>query len=149
VIDTFELERSEDIEAGLVVGTIPEAGTVVVPGTELTIILSDGPEDLIVPSLIGMDKSAAFVALTELGLLPTEFGQWVDDPNLVNTVVDTIPGPNSVIEPGAQIQVVTGLPSPALLEAQQQGQDQAQGQGQDGFDQGDNSGQGQGQGGGN
>jgi len=112
VPDEFEVEFDEEIERNLVASTRPEAGEEVPPGETVTIVLSDGLEDLILPSLIGQDKALAFIALDELGLSGVEFGQFVTDPALVGRVVDTVPPPNSVIQPGTQVQVITGLLSP-------------------------------------
>jgi beta-lactam-binding protein with PASTA domain len=131
VFDQFDTVFSDEIERDLVVGTIPEAGEEVAPGTEIVIVLSDGPEDLILPSFIGMDKGLVFIELDELGLVAVEFGQFVTNPALVGKVVDTVPGPNSVVVPGQQIQVLTGLLSPEV--------------GTGGFDPGGDSGQGDGQ----
>jgi serine/threonine-protein kinase len=136
VFDEFEIAIDEEIERDLVSGTIPEAGEAVAPGSEITIVISDGPEDLIMPSLLGLDKAIAFVELDGLGLEPIEFGQFVNDPALVGKVVDTIPGPNSIVMPGQQVQVMTGLLSPTA------------GQGNNGNGQG-NNGNGQGNGGSN
>ena len=123
---------TEQLLMGYSAGTLPEAGEAVPPGSEITIVLSDGPEDLILPSFIGEDKALAFIGLDELGLIAVEFGQFINDPSLVGKVVDTVPGPNSAVQPGQQIQVITGLLSPEAAAG--------------GFDQDDGFGQGDGQG---
>jgi len=137
VFDEFDTATDDEIERDLVVGTIPEAGEAVAPGSELRIIISDGPEDLLMPSLLGMDKAIAFVELDGLGLVPIEFGTFVNDPALVGKVVDTVPGPNSVVTPGQQIQVLTGLLSPNAG----QGNDFGLGSGDTDAGQGDDFGQ--------
>ena len=131
-LDQFELEFDDEIERDLVVGTVPEAGEAVAPGSEIQIVLSNGPEDLILPSFIGDDKGQAFIEIDALGLVAVEFGQFVNNPALVGKVVDTVPGPNSVVTPGQQIQVITGLLSPDFN------------QGNNGNGNGGNSGQGDG-----
>ena len=113
VLDQFELEFDDEIERDLVLGTIPEAGEEIEPGSEITIVLSEGPEDLILPSFIGVDRGQAFIEIDALGLVAAETGRFVTNPALVGKVVDTIPAPNSVVVPGQQIQVVTGLLGPA------------------------------------
>lgn len=114
VLDDFDTEFDDEIERDLVIGTIPEAGDEVAPGTDITVILSDGPEDLILPSFLGLPKAQAFAEIDALGLVAVELGRFVTDPSQVGTVVDTIPGPNSVVVPGQQIQVFTGLLSPDI-----------------------------------
>jgi len=139
VLDQFELEFDDEIERDLVLGTIPEAGEAAKPGSEVAIVLSEGPEDLILPSFIGSDKGQAFIEIDGLGLVAVELGQFVTDPTLVGKVVDTTPGPNSVVVPGQQIQVFTGLLSPEAANGFDAGSGnadfgQGQGQGQDDLD---------------
>lgn len=112
VLDDFDTVFDDEIERDLVVGTIPEAGEEVEPGSEVTVVLSDGPEDLTLPSFIGLPKQQAFAELETLGLVPVELGRFVTNPAQVGTVIDTDPGPNQVVVPGQQIQVFTGLLSP-------------------------------------
>ena len=131
VRDQFELEFDDEIERDLVLGTIPEAGEVAKPGSEITIVLSEGPEDLILPSFIGVDKAQAFLEIDALGLEAAEFGRFVTDAALVGKVIDTIPGPNSVVTPGQKMQVFTGLLSPDAGNGLDPGSGQGQGQGQD------------------
>jgi serine/threonine-protein kinase len=137
VLDQFELEFDDEIERDLVLGTIPAAGEAAKPGSEVAIVLSEGPEDLILPSFIGFDKGQVFIEIDGLGLVAVELGQFVTDPTLVGKVVDTNPGPNSVVVPGQQIQVFTGLLSPEA----DNGSDPGSGNG--GFGQGQGQGQGQ------
>jgi len=129
VRDTFEIAFDEEIPRELVSATIPEAGEEVEPGSELTIVISDGPEDLILPSLIGFDPAVAQIELESLGLIPVVSGIFVFDPAQVGIVVDTIPGPNSPVQPGDQIQVLTGLLSPNAGNGNQGQGNQGQGNG--------------------
>lgn len=108
----FDFAFDEEIPQNSVVETIPPAGTNLPPGGSVQLILSDGPEALFLPSWIGVDRGIALIEMEELGLTPVEFGQVVADPNLVGRVVDTIPGPNTLVEAGLQIQVIVGLPDP-------------------------------------
>ena len=108
----FDFAFDEEVPQNSVVETVPPAGTNLPPGSSVQLILSDGPEALFLPSWIGIDRGVAIIEMEELGLNPVEFGQVVSDPNLVNRVVDTIPGPNTLVEPGLQIQVIIGLPDP-------------------------------------
>ncbi len=108
----FDFAFDEEIPKNSVVETNPPAGTNLPPGASVQLILSDGPEALFLPSWIGVDRTIAILEMQELGLVPVEFGQVVTNPNLVGRVVDTIPGPNTLVEPGLQIQVIIGLPDP-------------------------------------
>jgi len=112
VPDEFEVDFDEEIERDLVMGTIPEAGDVAAPGSDVIVVLSDGPEQMVLPDLFGLDKGVAFIQLDELGLAAVEFGQFVNDPLLVGKVVSTLPSAGSPVQAGDQIQVVTGLLDP-------------------------------------
>ena len=70
--ETIE-EFSEDIEEGLVAGTIPTAGEVVVPDEIVTIIVSLGIR-IEVPEVNGLNYQEAINKLEELGLVPVVNG---------------------------------------------------------------------------
>ena len=70
--ETIE-EFSEDIEEGLVAGTIPTAGEVVVPDEIVTIIVSLGIR-IEVPEVNGLNYQEAVNKLEELGLVPVVNG---------------------------------------------------------------------------
>jgi serine/threonine-protein kinase len=61
--ERFDLE----IEAGLVVGTDPEAGTTIDRETPITIIVSLGPEPTTVPDVVGQPEADARAALVSSG----------------------------------------------------------------------------------
>ena len=70
--ETIE-EFSEDIEEGLVAGTIPTAGEVVIPDEIVTIIVSLGIR-IEVPEVNGLNYQEAVNKLEELGLVPVVSG---------------------------------------------------------------------------
>ena len=70
--ETIE-EFSEDIEEGLVAGTIPTAGEVVVPDEIVTIIVSLGIR-IEVPEVNGLNYQEAVDKLEDLGLVPVVSG---------------------------------------------------------------------------
>ncbi len=104
----FEFAFDEEIPKNFVVGTIPPAGTSVVEGTTIRLILSDGPEAIFLPSLIGVERFAAKTQLEEFGLVVVEIAATVVNPADVGFVTDTIPAPGTLVEPGAVIQVLVG-----------------------------------------
>lgn len=67
-------EYSNDVEAGLVIRTEPEAGAMVPKDSEVVIYISDGPElkSALVPSLLGHDKDEAIALLNNAGLVAGE-----------------------------------------------------------------------------
>jgi len=112
VPDQSEVAFDDEIERNRVIRTVPEAGEAVSPGSEVRLVISEGPEDLFLPSYLGFPQAAALTEIEELGLIPVALGTFTSDPARVGTVIDTIPGPNSLVQPGQQIQVFTGLLDP-------------------------------------
>jgi serine/threonine-protein kinase len=72
---TFETleEYSEDIEEGLVAGTLPEAGEIITPDDVITIIVSLGIK-IEVPEVEGLTYQDAIDKLEEAGLVATISG---------------------------------------------------------------------------
>lgn len=70
-------ERSDDIEAGRVVRTIPAAGERVRSGGEFVIIVSEGPRLAVLPDVTGSSREDAIVALRDAGLVVAQ----VDEPS--------------------------------------------------------------------
>ena len=79
ILDTLGLEFetieefSEDIEEGLVSGTIPEAGEVITPDDIVTVIVSLGIK-IEVPEVEGLTYQDAINKLEEVGLVATISG---------------------------------------------------------------------------
>lgn len=113
---TFEFD--DEIPMNAVVASNPPAGTLVQEGAVIELILSDGPEALFLPDLLGLQREVAKAQLLELQLVPLEFGSVVINPQLVGYVVDTIPAPGTVVEPGTQIQVHIGILDPGIIQPQ-------------------------------
>jgi serine/threonine-protein kinase len=63
-------ENSSKVKEGLVIGTIPEAGTKVPRGEDVTMRVSSGPALAEVPSVIGLDKGTAATRIRDAGLVP-------------------------------------------------------------------------------
>jgi len=142
IVDTeFEWRTDEELPRETVVGTVPPAGGLLAPGGSVRIVLSDGPDQLIMPDVLGFPRPLAKPELESFGLRVLELGKVVTDPQQVGIVVDTIPPPNAAIEAGIEVQVYIGLP----IQGQTPGQGQNNGQGQN-TGQGQDQGQGQGTG---
>ena len=52
-------EPSEDVDVDLVIRTAPPAGAEVEPGSEVALVVSDGPEDIEVPDVTGLVREEA------------------------------------------------------------------------------------------
>jgi serine/threonine protein kinase len=94
-------EYSEDVEIGLVSGTIPEAGEIVTPDELIQVIVSLGIK-IEVPEVEGLDYEDAIDILEELGLVVTVSG----DTNGV--VRKQIPRKGEFLEPEGVVELTFG-----------------------------------------
>ena len=94
-------EYSEDIEIGLVSGTIPEAGEIVTPDQLIQVVVSLGIR-IEMPEVDGLSYEDAINILEELNLIPTIIG----DTN--GKVRQQIPRKGEFVEPGQVIELTFG-----------------------------------------
>ena len=75
-----ELTSSETVEKGKVISQNPLGATNAPKGSQITVIISDGPDtsESVVPDIVGKDKETAMNMLTEAGLL---FNTISEEPN--------------------------------------------------------------------
>ena len=66
-----ELAFSPGIEAGVVLDSIPGAGQIVAADSAVTLIVSDGPEPVVMPDIVGLTLEEAIEELEALGLVFT------------------------------------------------------------------------------
>ena len=94
-------EYSEDVEVGLVSGTIPEAGEIVTPDQLIQVVVSLG---IIIemPEVDGLTYEDAINILEELNLIPTVVG----DTN--GRVRKQIPRKGELVEPGQVVELTFG-----------------------------------------
>lgn len=95
-------EYSDDVDAGVVMGTSPTAGEGALPGSEITIVVSAGPEfeKFKMPDVRGMSSGAAGSKLERMGLATR-----VSRPEGCqgDTVQETSPLPGATVQEGEQV----------------------------------------------
>ena len=94
-------EYSEDVEIGLVSGTLPEAGEIVTPDELIQVIVSLGIR-IEVPEMEGLKYEDAIRVLEELGLVATVSGDTND------VVRKQIPRKGEFIEPEGVVELTFG-----------------------------------------
>ena len=94
-------EYSEDVEVGLVSGTLPEAGEIVTPDKLIQVIVSLGIR-IEVPEVEGLKYEDAIRVLEELGLVATVSGDTND------VVRKQIPRKGEFIEPEGVVELTFG-----------------------------------------
>ena len=94
-------EYSEDIEVGLVSGTIPEAGEIVSPDQLIQVVVSLGIR-IEMPEVDGLSYEDAINILEELNLIPTVVG------DTSGKVRKQIPRKGEFVEPGQVVELTFG-----------------------------------------
>jgi eukaryotic-like serine/threonine-protein kinase len=97
-------EESSDVEEGLVIEQNPAPEERVDIRSEVDIVLSSGPELVVVPSLFGLTEDAAIAELEEVGLeAASEFAP-SEEPE--GTVFGQDPEEGTEVEPGSTVVIV-------------------------------------------
>ena len=115
--DLFELdfrttvidEADPELEEGLVIRTEPAAGSLLRGGENVTIFVSSGVEQILVPRVEGLLADSARQSLIALGFEVIEDRQEVDDPARVNTVIAQSPPPDIQLGSGETVTIVIGI----------------------------------------
>ncbi len=118
VSDEVLEESSIDVEAGLVISTDPAPPVLLLPGTPIKILVSLGPESVIVPSLIGLTPELAVQRLAELELVLVEPVPDCDFPNdteeLVGRIMGQVPPAQEEHPAGTEVIACLGLPTSVI-----------------------------------
>ncbi|GAB3281275.1 Stk1 family PASTA domain-containing Ser/Thr kinase [Parasphingorhabdus pacifica] len=86
------------VPEGKVLGVSPEAGSRVEISSEVTVVLSKGPEPVPVPDVTGASKEQAFAALREAGFEPHEAARKFDSDVPRDHVISTTPSPGTEVQ---------------------------------------------------
>ena len=105
----LERENSEDVRAGLAIRTVPRAGEEVLRGTRITLFVSEGPEQVAVPGVVGLLSETAESELRAAGLAVAVQEQESEETE--GTVIDQSPGGGAQVDVGATVTITvsTGI----------------------------------------
>lgn len=105
----FDTEFSADILKGFVVRTDPGIGVTVNKGDTVTVYVSDGPEPVAVPNVIGSTQDQARSALEALGLAVRVAATTIEvSPDQDGLVAEQLPAAGTEVEPGSTISITMG-----------------------------------------
>lgn len=105
---------SDQIPAGKVVRTKPPIGTQVKRATEITLLISRGPQPVPVPGIAGVSVSVATKMLGRLGLSLDVVDQIFDD-SKEGTIISCDPTPGTSVLKGSKVKVTVSK-GPSLIE---------------------------------
>ena len=93
------------VAAGVVVNSRPPAGTTLLPGTEITLVVSVGAPTITVPDLRGLTQEAADSVLQQTGLALGTAMRRTSDTREPGTVIEQTPAPGTLSAPGTTVNV--------------------------------------------
>jgi serine/threonine-protein kinase len=98
-------EASDDVEEGRVIRQSPAGGEQAPRQSEVTIVVSTGPEQVTVPSLRGLDQATAEQRIRDAGL---EVGSVTFQASEATegTVIAQDPGATAKVDPGTRVNIV-------------------------------------------
>jgi eukaryotic-like serine/threonine-protein kinase len=97
-------EHSDRVKTGIVIGTVPPAGTRLERKETVTIKVSSGPRTVEVPSVVGLDQGAAEAEIRQAGLEARVQKQESTEPK--GQVIDQIPDAGSSAQRGDSVTIV-------------------------------------------
>ncbi|OKI48818.1 Stk1 family PASTA domain-containing Ser/Thr kinase [Micromonospora sp. CB01531] len=103
----------DELPAGVVMATDPKVGTVVKPGTKVTVVLSKGRAPVTVPNLVGKNLNDARGILAQLGLTPVESYKDSDKPK--DEILGQSPADGTGVEKGAQVKLEISKGPPQVI----------------------------------
>jgi serine/threonine-protein kinase len=101
-------EPSSTVPEGEVIRTDPAAGTSQPKGTAVTVVVSSGPAESTVPSVIGLTEANALNTLNNAGFNPMVVEQDTSDPTEDGRVIAQDPAGNTTAADGSTVTITVG-----------------------------------------
>jgi serine/threonine-protein kinase len=101
-----QLKLSDTVESGLVISTDPPAGVQVGAKTTITVLVSAGKEQVLMPDLTGMTEVDALAALSQAGLTLGTITQENSATVAQNLVISSDPMPNTNVAAKSVVNLV-------------------------------------------
>lgn len=112
-------EEESDSAAGEVISQAPSAGSEVEPGSSVSIVVSSGKKQALMPNVIGRLREEAVRAVRAAGLEPTVEEEETEVQGKVGRVLDQFPPPDSELTPGETVTIIVGKQAAALPEEEE------------------------------
>ena len=121
---------SDTVREGLVADQDPDPGVEVQKGSEVAIVISEGPRSVAVPNVVGQDRDSAAAALRKEGFRVATRDQETTDPASADRVLEQSPSGGVQAAPGSTVTIVIGKFVLPIDEGTDTGDGQGRGQGQ-------------------
>jgi eukaryotic-like serine/threonine-protein kinase len=100
---TRDLEFSDEVRDGIAIRTVPREGTEVTRGTRVRLLVSQGPEPITVPGVVGLSQESAEATLRDAGLGVAVQNQESDEPE--GDVIAQTPGADAQVDRGTTVTI--------------------------------------------
>jgi serine/threonine-protein kinase len=109
-IGDVQTQASADVPTGRAIGTLPDGSAP--QGAQLTLLISAGPQQVVVPSVKGQSEASATAAIQAKGLDVNVTPKSVSsgDPN-VGRVIDQNPSGGTSVDPNSTVTLTVGVAS--------------------------------------
>jgi serine/threonine-protein kinase len=109
-----EREASDSVDEGVVIRQTPAGGQQAPRGSEVTIVVSSGPAQVIVPGVRGLDQASAEAKIRAVGLV---VGSVTSQPSqaAAGTVIQQSPGATAKVDRGSAVNIVVAA-APSTIE---------------------------------
>lgn len=103
---------SSEVATGVVAAQKPAPGEPLQPGGTVTVVVSKGPDGLLVPNVAGRKEAEARKLLSEAGLLPARYANYQGRADLpgdvlnqvcIGCILSSTPHPGEQVPPGAEV----------------------------------------------
>ena len=116
MVGTVTTGWNATVPAGLVSDQTPQPGFVLPPGSEVSFVVSLGPEPINVPDLTGLSLTAAQAAINNAGFAPGPHTQRYHDTVPEGIIITQTPLPGTLAAPGSVISLVVSQgPQPIAI----------------------------------
>ncbi len=108
-VGTVTEQYSDTVPSGDVTSQSPAFGTFMLPGSEVDLVVSKGPEPVPVPDVVGMAQAAAEASIVSAGLTVGTVTEQDSDTVPSGDVVSQNPTGGTVVECGSEVDIVISL----------------------------------------
>jgi beta-lactam-binding protein with PASTA domain len=118
ITGTVTQQYSSIVAMGLVISQSPDSGTSVSPGSVVDLIVSNGPQPVMVPDVVGQTQTAASADIIGAGLMVGMITQAYSSTMAAGLVISQSPDSGTSVRPGSAVALVVSLgpqPVPASV----------------------------------
>ncbi len=117
-VGTVTEQYSPGVPTGSVISQTPAAGTPVLPGASVDLVISRGVQPSAVPGVVGQTQAQAEQSAAEAGLIVSAMTQAYSDTIPAGIVISQSPAAGTELPPGSGISIVISLGAMPVVEGE-------------------------------